>query len=247
MKASRTLFRTFALSLSILALAVPSFASSDKLDDNKHLNDFLQSEPTTLDISRRADAYSSTIMVNTMEGVVRLREVEGQYELSPAGAERWDHNEDGTVWTFHLRPNKWEDGEAVTAEQYVYSLLRSADPKTGSPSNFFLEPLANFDEVSKGKKTVEELGVKALDDMTLQITLKAPTPMFMSMINATLYYSLRKDKIDQLTSGAKILAPMQRPIFPTVPSKLPAGHITMPLCWKKMINIWMLTRFTFRN
>jgi oligopeptide transport system substrate-binding protein len=85
----------------------------------------------------------------------------------------------------------------VTAQQYVYGIRRAADPKTGSPNSFFLEPLKNFEAVNKGEMDVSKLGVRAVDDMTLEITLKAPTPMFLSMINETVYYPLREDKIKE--------------------------------------------------
>lgn len=159
---------------------------------------YLAAEPTTLDISLRSDSYSSTIMANNMEGLIRLEDRDGGYVLSPGDAQSWESNEDGTVWTFHLNPEaKWEDGEPVTAQQYVYSLQRSADPQTGCPNGFFLEPLLNFAEVNSGEKDVSELGVKAIDDHTLEITLKATMPSFLQMCSGTLYYPQRQDKIEE--------------------------------------------------
>lgn len=167
-------------------------------DAEQYYNTFISADPTTLDISLRSDTYSSGIMNNTMEGLIRVEGVTGEYVTAPAEAESWDVSEDGTVWTFHLREGlKWEDGEPVTAEQYVYSLRRSAAPETGCPNSFFLQPIKNFAEVNTGALPVEELGVKAVDDKTLEITLTAATPAFLQMINSTVYYPQREDKVKE--------------------------------------------------
>ena len=165
-----------------------------KLAKDQTYNTYLTSDPTTLDISLRADTYSSTIMLNTMEGLIRTGEKDGDYVILPGLATEWSANDDGTVWTFKLRDSKWEDGEAVTAEQFVYSLRRSAAPETGSPNSFFLEPILNFSGVNAGEMPAEELGVKAVDANTLEITLTNPTPSFLMMLDGTVYYPQREDK-----------------------------------------------------
>ncbi len=179
------------------ALAAGGSGEALEKDAVQYINDYLSADPSTMDVTLRADTYSSSVMRNVMEGLVRLEESDGQYNLVPSGSTGWEVNDEGTVWTFHLRENHWEDGVPVTADQFVYGIQRAADPASGSPNSFFLEPLLNFEAVNKGEMALDELGVKALDDSTLQITLTAPTPMFLSMINETVYFPLRKDKIDQ--------------------------------------------------
>jgi ABC-type oligopeptide transport system substrate-binding subunit len=199
MKKFMALLLASALCLSCATCTVAGAPASEETrqkDADQYINSYLVSEPQTLDVSLRSDTYSYTIMVNTMEGLVRLEEKDGEYHMTPAGAESWESNEDGTVWTFRLRQGLWEDGQPVTAEQYVYSLQRSASPGTGSPNNFFLQPLLNYNTVSIGAAPVTELGVKALDDATLEITLSASTPSFISMINATVYYPQRRDLVE---------------------------------------------------
>lgn len=166
-------------------------------DSEQYLNTYLSSDPTSLDVSLRSDSYSSTIVLNVMEGLVRLVDKDGQYYMAPGDAQTWESNEEGTVWTFHLGDNKWSDGEPVTAEQYVYSLQRSADPQTGCPNGWFLSPILNYDEISKGEKQPSELGVKAIDEKTLEITLSAPNPAFLEMCNGTVYYPQREDKVQE--------------------------------------------------
>lgn len=171
--------------------------SAEPLAADQTYNTYLTADPTTLDISLRSDSYSSTIMINTMEGLIRTGEKDGEYVVNPGLATEWSSNDDGTVWTFKLRDSKWEDGEAVTADQFVYSLQRSAAPETGSPSSFFLQPLKNFEAVNKGEMTVDQLGVKAVDASTLEITLENPTPSFLMMLDATVYYPQREDKVKE--------------------------------------------------
>ncbi|MEA4920813.1 MAG: peptide ABC transporter substrate-binding protein [Clostridiaceae bacterium] len=159
---------------------------------------YLAAEPSTLDISRRSDTYSSNILANTVEGLVRNEDHDGKYVMSPGDAEKWEPNGDGTVWTFHLNKNaKWSDGEPVTAQQYVYSLQRSADPATGCPNSFFLQPIKNFSKVNDGTLPVTDLGVEATDDNTLVITLEAAMPSFLDMCSGTIYYPLRKDIVEK--------------------------------------------------
>lgn len=167
-------------------------------DADNYFNTYIGAAPSTLDISRRMDSYSSIVMMNTMEGLVRADSDEnGDLVIIPGEAESWEANEDGTVWTFHLRDGlKWQDGEPVTAEQYVYSLQRSADPNTACPNSFFLEPLLNYKDISEGTKPTSELGVKAVDEKTLEITLTASKPTFLQMLGSTLYYPQRQDVIE---------------------------------------------------
>ena len=180
-------------------------------DAEQYINTYLASEPTTLDVSRRSDSYSSDILMNCLEGLIRIEQREGEYKIMPGDAESWETSEDGTVWTFHLgEDRKWDDGEPVTADQYVYSLQRSADPATGCPNAYFLTPIKNYDQVSTGASPVEELGVKAVDEHTLEITLNAAMPSFLESCDASIYYPQRKDKVeaagDQYGAEADTLA-----------------------------------------
>lgn len=102
----------------------------------------------------------------------------------PGVAEKWE-NQQFKVWTFHLRPNaKWSNGQPVTAQDFVYSWQRLADPKTASPYASFLQygHIENVDDIIAGKKPASTLGVKALDDHTLQVTLTQPIPYFHKLL-----------------------------------------------------------------
>ena len=156
---------------------------------------YLSADPISMDVSRISDIYSSELVENVMESLVRMSEVDGTYRLVAGDALTWQSNMDGTVWTFYLGDNTWSDGQPVTAHDYVYSLRRSADPATGCPNDYFLLPVAGYQEVRNGAP-LENLGVRALDDKTLEITLSYPVPSFLEMTCGTVYYPQRQDIVE---------------------------------------------------
>ncbi|HET8632263.1 MAG TPA: peptide ABC transporter substrate-binding protein [Thermomicrobiales bacterium] len=104
------------------------------------------------------------------------------YELQPAAAEKWEIAPDGMSWTFHFRPGmKWSDGTPVTANDYVYTIRRMADPNTGFDVAWFYAFIKGFKAANEGKGKLEDIGAKATDDLTLTIETEQPTP-FLSLI-----------------------------------------------------------------
>ena len=110
----------FALVLASWTVSASAPAIEFPLDNEQYINTYLVANPSSLDISLRSDSYSNTVIINTMEGLIRMEEREGEYFQAPGDAYKWESNEDGTVWTFYLGDNKWEDGVPVTAHDYVY-------------------------------------------------------------------------------------------------------------------------------
>src|SRR5699024_5690892 len=88
------------------------------LDEEQYYNVILDADPATLDATTSSDQYGSTVLMNVLEPLTRLAEKGDDVEVVPAGAEKWEHNEDETIWTFHIRENKWSDGEPVRAQVY---------------------------------------------------------------------------------------------------------------------------------
>ncbi len=194
------LFFVLFLVLMVFAGCTSEKATTDKreeLDKEQYLNLSLGNDPATLDPSLRSDTYSSSIMLNTMECLVRLEERNGVHYLNRGDAKEWSSNEDGTVWTFIIEGNKWEDGKPVTAHDYEFSVKRTADPKTGSPVSDFLAPLLNFEAISTGQMDPDKLGIRAVNDKTLEITLTNPLPAFLNTIGFTGFYPQRKDKVEE--------------------------------------------------
>lgn len=121
-----------------------------------------------------ADAITSNIFNQIYEGLYRF---DANNELVPAAAKSHSVSEDGKVYTFKLDPNaKWSDGKPVTAENFRYAYERVIE--TNSPFSYLLEPV---------KET------KVIDDETLQIELKRPTPYFLSMTTFGTYMPVRED------------------------------------------------------
>ena len=138
-------------------------------------------EVQSLDPHKIEGVPESNVSRDLFEGLL-ISDVEGH---PTAGvAEKWE-NKDFKVWTFHLRKNaKWSDGTPVTAHDFVYSWQRLADPKTASPYASYLQygHIANIDDVIAGKKPTSELGVKAIDDNTFEVTLSEPVPYFYKLL-----------------------------------------------------------------
>lgn len=111
-------------------------------------------------------------------------------EPVPGVAERWDISPDGTVYTFHLRPDaKWSNGDPVTAQDFVFSIQRILSPAFSAPYAYMHYCIKNAEEFNKGEITdFSQVGVKALDDQTLQITLKAPTPYLLRLVRYRSWY-----------------------------------------------------------
>ncbi|MEG0434839.1 MAG: oligopeptide ABC transporter substrate-binding protein OppA, partial [Morganella sp. (in: enterobacteria)] len=133
------------------------------------------SEPQSLDPHKVEGVPEANIIRDLMEGIT-LESPDGT--VLPGSATSWE-NKDFKVWTFKIREDaKWSNGDPVTAQDFVYSWRRLADPNTASPYASYLQyaHIANIDDVIAGKKKPEELGVKALDDKTLEITLTEEVP-----------------------------------------------------------------------
>lgn len=139
------------------------------------------SEVQSLDPHKIEGVPESNISRDLFEGLL-ISDVDGK--PSPGVAEKWD-NKDFKVWTFHLRKDaKWSDGTPVTAQDFVYSWQRLANPNTASPYASYLQygHIVNIDDIIAGKKPVTDLGVKAIDDHTFEVTLSEPVPYFYKLL-----------------------------------------------------------------
>ncbi|ENA1774908.1 oligopeptide ABC transporter substrate-binding protein OppA [Yersinia ruckeri] len=139
------------------------------------------SEPQSLDPHKIEGVPESNLSRDLLEGVV-ISSPNG--DIVPGVAASWD-NKDFKVWTFHLRKDaKWSNGDPVTAQDFVYSWQRLADPKTASPYESYVQyaHIANIDDIITGKKPANTLGVKALDDHTLEVTLSEPVPYLVKLL-----------------------------------------------------------------
>jgi len=139
-------------------------------------------ELQSLDPHKIEGVPESNVNRDVLEGLV-INDADGK--IIPGVAESWENKDGGKVWIFHLRNTaKWSNGEPVTAQDFVYSWQRLADPKTASPYASYLQygHLLNVDDIIAGKKTPDTLGVKALDAHPLEVTLSDAVPYFYKLL-----------------------------------------------------------------
>lgn len=137
----------------------------------------VQQEMPSDDLSLATDTISFSALNNVYEGLYRL---DKDNNPEPAGAaEKATVSDDGLTYTIKLREDaKWSNGDAVTAADYVYGWQRTVNPKTASEYAYLFSPVKNADDITAGKTAVDQLGIKAVSDYELEITLTKATPYF---------------------------------------------------------------------
>ena len=124
--------------------------------------------------SRSVNSYSDVLTTP----FVRLNK---DFEIQPAGALSWEVTPDGKTWTFHMDPDlTWSDGNPVIADDVVFTFQYQADPKHAWDFAWFWSDIVNFDEAVAGKVPTTEIGVKKVDDYTVQFITEAASPYFPS-------------------------------------------------------------------
>lgn len=173
------------LAVGLFSIVTPALAAQvppgTVLADKQELVRNNGNEPSSLDPHKVESDVEFNIISDLFEGLIS---VSPSGEIQPRLAETWQ-NKDNTVWTFHLRPGvTWSDGTAITAQDIVWSWQRLVSPGTASPYASYPGNMhiVNGAEIAQGKKAPETLGVKALDDMTLEVTLNQPNAAFLAML-----------------------------------------------------------------
>lgn len=156
----------------------------------------LNNIPDGLDPGVTNNSFAQYVLINCFEGLVTYDETGS---LVGGSAESWDISNDGLVYTFHLRDGlKWSDGTPLTAQDFVYSIQRVLTPATAAQYvSMVTGYVKNAQEFYDGTATAEDLGVKAIDDQTLEITLIQPTSYFIDVLSMWVY-----DPVQQATVEA---------------------------------------------
>lgn len=170
--------------------------SQAKSQDEQVLNVNLGEEPPMLDPQKSTDAVSFEILNATLEGLVRLNK-EGKVEKGSGLAKDWEISPDGLKYTFHLRDAKWSDGTPITAYDFEYAWKRALAPETASQYAYMLYYLKNGEAYNSGKAKAEDVGVKALDDKTLEVTLEKPAPQFLGLTSFITYLPAQKAAVEK--------------------------------------------------
>ncbi|WP_289137597.1 peptide ABC transporter substrate-binding protein [uncultured Brevibacillus sp.] len=137
-------------------------------------------EPATLDPTFAEDATSGAVIRALYDGLTRLDE---KGEAINSLAEEMKLSDDKRTYTFRLRDAKWTNGDPVTAHDFEFAWKYALDPKTGSPASYNYYSIKNAQAFTSGKAKAEDVGVKAIDDKTLQVTLEHPTPFFPTLVS----------------------------------------------------------------
>jgi len=152
-------------------------------------------EPETLDTHKTSTVQESHILRDMLEGLVTYN---AKGEAVPGQAIKWEVSDDGRTYRFTLRDGiKWSNGDPVTAEDFVYSYRRIMDPATGAKYANILYPIKNAEKINKGQAKLEELGVKAVDPKTVEISLEAATPYFIELLTHQTSLPVHKASVEK--------------------------------------------------
>src|SRR6202162_3159574 len=205
---SSRLLRAVALALLVLASVTACNSSAltqgPKLATDQTLRLLLDAQPASLDPGETQYAYETAVLRAISEPLLKpLADLSG---VVPAAAQSYDVAAGGTVFVFHLRPAAgYSDGTPVKAQDFVYAWQRLIDPRLASPEGpFFAGTILNGDKVSildpqrdapNIDAALNTLGLKALDDSTVQVTLSQPDPAFIWLAAMPASAPVRQDVV----------------------------------------------------
>lgn len=150
----------------------------------------------TLNISAESDAQTFTTYNQVFEGLMReVVDEKGDHVVVPALAKEMKISQDGLVYTFILRDAKWSDGQPITAKDFEFSWKRLIDPANAFDYGNFLSMVKNVPEYQAGNAKVEDVGIKALDDKTFEVTLGNVTPYFDKLMTFGCLVPQREDLV----------------------------------------------------
>ncbi|MGX9135887.1 peptide ABC transporter substrate-binding protein [Rummeliibacillus sp. JY-2-4R] len=192
----KKVFSLLLLSALMLVLAACNFGgSSDKSSDSsktadtksedKTLNLTIPSEPPSLNPQLATDSTSGAILRSVFEGLTR---VDKDGNVQNAVAEDVKVSDDKLTYTFKLRDSKWTNGDPVVAGDFAYAWKWALDPKNASEYASILYPIKGAQAYNEGKGSADDLGIKVIDDKTLEVTLENPTPYFLEL---TAFYTYK--------------------------------------------------------
>ena len=196
------------IGLAVSVLASVTLAGCSSSDENTDSKDGDKTTPAaeqvinlaegddigTLDVSLTNNTISSNAIGQLYEGLIHL---DKDNKPAPGAAKSWEVSPDGLTYTFKLQDNaKWWDGTPVTAQDFVYSWTRTLDPATKSEYAFILYWIKGAADFNNGKGSKDAVAVKAVDDKTLEVTLDAPRPYFLTTMGFPTYYPLQQKAVE---------------------------------------------------
>jgi len=179
--------------LLIAAVLMAAFLSACGVEQPDTVSYVLEAEPSRLDPAMTTALAESNTELQIFEGLTRLVDDVPQ----PALAKSWDISADGKTYIFHLRDGiEWSDGTPITAGDIEYSWKRVVDPDVASENAYMLFCIDKAEDYFKKKASSDEVGVKALDDKTLEVRLKEPTSYFLNLTAFHCYYPVPRKLVE---------------------------------------------------
>ena len=152
-------------------------------------------EPKSIDPQISTDVNGGTVDDLVTEGLTRKGK---NGTFVPGLAKSWDKSADGLKWTFHLRDGiKWSNGDPITAQDFKNGWLRALNPQTASQYSYMLYPIKNAEKYNKKAVSAEKVGIKVINDKTLEVELEAPVPYFDSLVAFKTYMPLNQKFFDK--------------------------------------------------
>jgi len=202
-------------SIALLAVAAcgqgndENTSGSDSKNKKKEVTLVSTTDVPQLDPTKTTDSTSIIVTNNVFEGLYRL---DGDNKPTPGIAESVEVSEDKKTYTFKLRKDaKWSDGSAVTADDFIYAWKRALDPKTAAEYAYILQDLKNANKIMAGDAELDELGVKKVDDQTLEVQLEAPAPYFLGLTSFPTYLPLKQSFVED--KGDKFATSVDTMVF----------------------------------
>ncbi|WP_028400114.1 peptide ABC transporter substrate-binding protein [Ectobacillus panaciterrae] len=188
-----------AVSMALTACGSDQKANTETKDGNKGeaklaakqvINLLELQEIPSMDSSLAKDEVSFIVLNNVMEGLYRL---DKNQKPVPGVADSYTKSDDGKTYTFKLRKDaKWSNGDPVTAKDFVFAWKRAVDPATKSEYAYIMYDVKNANAINEGKAAPDTLGVKAVDDYTLEVQLEQAVPYFLDLTSFATFYPLNE-------------------------------------------------------
>ncbi|MEG0385184.1 MAG: peptide ABC transporter substrate-binding protein [Solibacillus sp.] len=163
-------------------------STTEKPSEPKEINLLFGSEPPSLHPGLATDTTSSTMIQNIFEGLMSME----NGEATVAAAESYEISDDLLTYTFKLRDAKWSNGDPVTAEDFAYSWKWVLDPANLSEYASILYPIKGAEAFHGGTGSADDLGIKVVDEKTIEVTLEVPTPYFLELTAFKTMYPFHK-------------------------------------------------------
>ncbi|HML38372.1 MAG TPA: peptide ABC transporter substrate-binding protein [Bacillota bacterium] len=198
MKTKRVLMLALVFCL-VVSLAACGGGGAKEADKGFEMTICIASEPESIDPALNRTVDGSNMIPHMFEGLMKyVNDGKGNAVLTEGQAKSYEMSDDGLVYTFKLRDDaKWSDGQPVTAKDFVYAWQRLVTPETAAEYNYMIDAVVNANEIMAGDKDPSELGIKALDDSTVEITLHTPTPYFLEVCAFPATFPVRQDMIEK--------------------------------------------------